>query len=211
MSATASPFQHLNFDDGTPIFGGQPPPPAPPITLPEAVDLTPWTFADGDDTGSVFPVLTITLGSPFVQLLPGSLSDPNAAGYFVELLTGTGDFAASISQLGEVPADAKSVHLLTASWPNDFLHLTLNGQAIPLMAVQSQPGVTEVAGDVSAFAGQPATLKLEEFPDLSKLPFSPQTIAHIDDISFSAEAIPEPASVAGAVATLAMAQRRRSQ
>jgi hypothetical protein len=88
-----------------------------------------------------------------------------------------------------VPADAQSIRFLTSIWPNDGLHMTFAGQTIPLMAIGSQDGVTEVGGEISAFAGMTGLLKLEQFQDSGNM------TSAIDEISFSAQPVPEPGMV----------------
>jgi hypothetical protein len=92
----------------------------------------------------------------------------------------------------DVPAGAHSIRFLTNTWPNNNLHMTFAGQPIPLMAMSSQSGVTEVGGDISAYAGTTGLLKMEQFRNPE---FSPVANYPIDEISFSAQPVPEPGMV----------------
>jgi PEP-CTERM motif-containing protein len=88
---------------------------------------------------------------------------------------------AYLLQTGEVPTDAKSIHLLASG---DFM-VTLDEQLIPMRLTESSSYV----GDISQFAGRVATLKI------TNLTNSYNTSVVLDDIRFSPmSAVPEPSS-----------------
>lgn len=88
---------------------------------------------------------------------------------------------AYLLQTGEVPTDAKSIHLLASG---DFM-VTLDEQLIPMRLTESSSYV----GDISQFAGRVATLKI------TNLTNSYNTSVVLDDIRFSPmSAVPELSS-----------------
>jgi hypothetical protein len=101
--------------------------------------------------------------------------------------------SASISQTGQLSSQAKSIHFYLLSQigltPQEYPLVTLNGTVIPLTAVSVSGDAYEVAGDVSAFAGQPA--------DLAFTTPAVDWGFGLDDISFSTSPapVPEPASL----------------
>ncbi len=108
---------------------------------------------------------------------------------------------ASISQTGVVPGTAQSLNFkvadvfaypltLPTTLPGQFF-VTMNGENIPLQVVSINGNYTELAGNISTWAGQTAALSIgvnvsgsesgeNDFQGL------------IDDISFSSTSVPEP-------------------
>jgi hypothetical protein len=105
------------------------------------------------------------------------------SGYFGVLLRVDG----AISQTGMVPADAESL-LFKGSWSSlTRLSVSLGGQNLSYTAISNAPNYTLYGADVSMFAGQTTPLTF-------RAPSS--SLYFLDDIQFSAEAIPEPSSLA---------------
>ena len=102
-----------------------------------------------------------------------------------------------LSQIGEVPSDARTIHFINFASPFD---LVVNGQEVPLIydypPNYPAPNFNRhipvpAVGDVSAFAGQ--TVELEFITSLA--PLGPGDPLHgIDSIFFSPELIPEPST-----------------
>jgi hypothetical protein len=98
-------------------------------------------------------------------------------------------FPWSITQVGTIPSDAKTLRFLTYAHP---LELRVNDILIPLEFDYSRFPSTDpimragdAFGDIFAFAGQTVELKFT----------TPRSALHgIDSISFSPETIPEPSS-----------------
>ena len=87
----------------------------------------------------------------------------------------------SITQNGLVPSDARSV-LFAAS--GACLELSLGGQVLPYIAISNTANYTIFGTEVSAFAGQTATLAFVCVSGIKTL----------DDIRFSPEYVPEPST-----------------
>lgn len=105
------------------------------------------------------------------------------AGTFGVLLRGDG----SITQTRLVPTDAESL-LFKGSWTSlTPLNVSLGGQSLSYTIISNTPAYTFYGADISMLAGQTATLTFSA-PSLSAYV--------IDDIQFSAQAVPEPYSMA---------------
>jgi hypothetical protein len=130
---------------------------------------------------------------------------------------------ASISQTGLVPGTAQSLHFLVAdvmtfqlptTLPGQFF-VTMNGENVALQAVANNGSYTELAGNVSDWAGQTAALTIGMSVPASH--FQVQEVYFqglIDDISFSSTSVPEPTTtvlgvMAGGSWLLCMRIRRR--
>jgi hypothetical protein len=87
---------------------------------------------------------------------------------------------AAAGQVGQIPADAKSLTLYLA--PVSGIQVTFAGQPIPITQVGAGPNYNIFGGDVAAFAGQTGELRFTAPLGNSAL---------LDDIVFSTQSIPE--------------------
>jgi PEP-CTERM motif-containing protein len=109
--------------------------------------------------------------------------------------------SSSISQTGHIPFGSQSIRFSIASPfqagsvpPNP--RVTLNGTQISLSPVSQSGDVTTMAGNIGAFAGTTATLAFFcEATQSSVFPAN-ENIFNLDDIRFSPQAVPEPATLA---------------
>jgi hypothetical protein len=109
---------------------------------------------------------------------------------------------ASVSQTGLVPLTAKSIQFkvadvlafqVSSNLPGQFF-VTLGGENIALQAVASFSSYTELAGNISDWAGQTATLSIGvNVPSSQGGENYYQGL--IDDVSFSTTAVPEPKAI----------------
>ena len=170
----------------------------------------------------------VCLGTACVSVV----GSPYSRDFSVYLQSGTstvsGDLpliGAAISQVGEIPADAKSVRF-DSSWISlpdigvpwtsyENLELFIDSVAIPLVPIQfydnfssggRMGGRVLVGADIEAFAGTTVELKIATKAPESYLR---ELSASIDDISFSAERIPEPSSLMMTITALICATSRR--
>jgi hypothetical protein len=98
-------------------------------------------------------------------------------------------FSAEISQTGLVPSGAKSLLIdMQYVYDSPLAIVSLGGQVISMMPVETFPTYTVYGGDISAFAGQVETLTLAEPSPAS----NPPSTVMLDNIVFSNSAIPEP-------------------
>ena len=141
--------------------------------------------------GTFIGLNQVTIGLNYHTLYDGSIlpgvgfSFPVSGKYSLGFWAGgdgSGNYVPySLSQTGDVPADAKSIHFIDFGGP---FELRINGSVVPLLYIPGNPTVN-VYGDVSMFAGQNAELN---FTTLA------YEINGIDDISFSPQIVPEPTS-----------------
>ena len=189
-SISAQGFVNLNFEAATLATNGA------PSFVSTSVGLPGWTALIGGVSQSSILYNNGTLGSSAVAILGnGNLINPVIEGGFSASLTAgdTGD--AAISQTGLVPAGSASIFYKAYSQGNGLPNLlvTLNGQAITPFQLLTTPNYTLYGGDVSAFAGQTASLAFTAASKINPLGFE---IFGLDSISFSSSSIPEPSGLA---------------
>jgi hypothetical protein len=113
---------------------------------------------------------------------------------------------ASISQTGLVPSTAQSLKFkvadiltfqLSPNLPGQFF-VTMNGENVGLQVIANNGNYTELAGNISTWAGQTASLSIGINVPASQ---SGENYfqALIDDISFSSTSVPEPTTTVLAV------------
>ncbi len=139
----------------------------------------------------------ISLGGAVISVV-----DDNAAQYGFGPLEGRYSVAlfsqglaspvsSTISQAGLVPTGTMSLRV-QMSWGGAAPVVTLGGQPITLVPLQTFPNYTLYGGDVSSFSGQTAALSFVEPPPSVG---SPGWVV-LDGVSFSPEAVPEPSTFA---------------
>ena len=178
--------QNLNFEEAnvptTPVGGYG-------WTVSASDAFPGWTIDYSPDGQPGLPLLilynNLSLGTPAVDLIgpefPNGLGlMPLEGNYSVVLQSfhyGGGPPTGGTVSLScgvWVPSDAHSVTLLVGGWPSPA-QLTLSGVNIPLDSI----GGGRVAGDVTAFAGTGAELRISGS-------------LYFDDIQFSSQFVPEP-------------------
>lgn len=189
--APASPFVNLGFNDALP---------------PD--DLLPGWTTGGTELRVNYG--DVCLGSACIILRGGGPEGEYGlylqSGYAGELgLTGV-----SISQAGDVPADAKSIRMLSDAsvihlgWEN--LRASLDGQDIPLQMISVIDEVVTIGGNLpSGFAGANAVLKIETVAIDDGI----ERWSRLDGIAFSPLLVPEPMTTTGLVLSIAMLGARR--
>lgn len=180
-------FRNLNFESAN-VSGY-----APGTVVPISDALPGWTADFSPSFGQVWCDAE-SLGGAMI-----SVCDSRALGlYGVGPLQGNfsaflfgGEFGpASITQTGLVPADAKSLRMAVAA---TLFNVSLGGVAIPMVPLANHSTYVEYGGDISAFAGQVLTLRLTA--PTPPPPQIPPSFFMVDDVTFSPEPIPEPATV----------------
>ena len=153
-----------------------------------------WTafYFTGGVTGILSQVTYdgISLGSAAISVV-----DSNAPGGFGQLqgeysayLFGSFGYSVGVSQTGLVPAGTQSLQMNAYSFYG--FTVTLNGQILNMIPLATNsPNDIVYAADVSAFAGQVATLSL------IAPPLANPNGAEFDSIVFSPSFVPEPDSL----------------
>jgi hypothetical protein len=124
--------------------------------------------------------------------------------YSTYLFGGSGNVSARISQTGLVPGGTKTL-LMDVNQYFGF-GVTLGGQTINMVPLQTFNNYTLYGGDISSFSGQLAELSI------TAPPTGVPNAVLLDDIVFSTQAIPEPngMSLFGVGALLLGFLRRRN-
>jgi hypothetical protein len=122
---------------------------------------------------------------------------PLQGNYSVILVGGTDtgyNYPSYISQTGLVPANAQSIQmdLSVLGFPGVPYVIAINGQSISMSPLQTFPNYTVYGGNISAYAGQDATLSITQDAPVGEAAES--GILEVDDIVFSPSSIPEPGS-----------------
>src|ERR1043166_6999001 len=185
-------FQNLDFEQAT-----VPPTPVngsgdqvdPAVAFPGWTTSVVWTT--NNPLASFYTLYrNLSLDSPAVDwigpLFPNRLGVSSLQGSYSVVLQYSALFTAFpiLSQIGLVPADARSIQFIVPSgtpwwqWPS----VALNGVGIGLSPI----GDGRLAGDVTAFAGTTTTLSFS----------TGTTFCEFDDIQFSPSSIPEPSALA---------------
>lgn len=210
----AAPFQNLNFEQGS----FQAPPanytPSAPLAGPNPISAAaglPFWTAREDSTvctaiwgnGGALDETSVALLSSAVAFPPPSPAPLNGI-YSVELtayVNAPPEFfkTSSISQTGDVPANAKSIQFLIHSPFSNVQSnplVTLNGSVINLIPISTNGNIVTLGGDVSAFAGSNAQLIITAAGTPGGSFFYQENYFALDDIVFSPNAIPEPSTIA---------------
>jgi hypothetical protein len=221
--ALAAPFQNLGFEMAK--VGS-----ASPGSLLSVGDALPYWTCNNFSPGTVLYDST-TLDAYSISLHDGkggSFFDfkPLTGRYSVMLQDGFADvgytsIGAYISQVGDVPSDARSIMFSSdCFYTFDRFEVSLNGTPIPmqLYAVENTVNpsfgpIETFIGDISAYAG--VTDVELRFTKLVQDPSSPGSHGRIDfdSIEFSPTIVPEPSTLAlltvAALASSACVFRRR--
>jgi hypothetical protein len=205
-------FINLNFEAAQII----PDPDSPyyPYGISATNALPGWTVYYGANPKTQITYNAPAVGSTWVSIYATNGSQI-AGNYSVLLQGGFYPFqppTATISQTGLVPASALS--LLFEAYPGPGalgssgpLQVSLGGQALNYFALSTGANYTLYEADISAFAGQTATLSFSALQDLTF--YNGWTI---DNIQFSPLAVPEPGELAlAALGTLLLGCRRWGQ
>jgi hypothetical protein len=193
-------FQNLNFEQANPISAGAP---GAPYFVTAASALPSWSVYYSGIQQTQVSYNAVSTGATQVTLISTGNPLYNAIdGNYSVLLQGiVPGSEASISQTGTIPSATESL-LFEAQAGIGPLDVQLGTQIVPFSTVGSGPNYTLYAADISAWAG-----------DTEELTFSAIGGSYnnweLDDISFSPNTIPEPATLALVVmGVLALAARR---
>jgi hypothetical protein len=156
-----------------------------------------WTLVGGTNTATYVGYNRTQPGSGYATVVSPAYVNayPVVESYSFGMLPKydlLGTFVAfSLSQSGDLPSDAQSIHFLSYGAP---LELQVNGTDLSLdytpVPSQWNPGIPvfDAAGDISSFAGQNVELK---FTTLRTPNY--QGLNGLDEIYFSNIPVPEPA------------------
>ena len=186
-------FQNLGFESAnlptipSGSFGG---------FVPVTAGLPGWNAYLGTNLQAQVLHNSVTLGASVVGIMGPDFSFlTRIQGSYTALLIGgvnpnTGNVDASIAQTGTIPGSARSIQFKANPGNGDFI-ISMGGQSIPVIALQSLPNSTLFGGDISSFAGQTTELRITAVSDYLNRGLNVFTI---DSILFSNQSVPEPGS-----------------
>jgi hypothetical protein len=189
---SAQGFINLNFEAAN-VSGF-----SPGGNIPTSVALPNWTayYSTSTATNQTAQVWydSVSLGGAFISITDtnnnvGLTPLQGRCSVLLEGSTAGTPTAASIGQIGQIPSNTLSLTFFLSL--DSSLQVTFDGQLIPLVQTGSTPNYDIMAGNISAFAGQTGQLLFTALPgtDLSA------GYGLLDNIQFSASAVPEPSSL----------------
>jgi hypothetical protein len=205
-------FQNLDFESANIPSG------TPPLYDFSFGDALPgWSGFYGNTSGTTPATFVVYDGMSLGGAMMGIIdtlnvgAHPLQGSYSPYLFGGNDPFVGptsmTISQTGLIPDGATSILMDVYAWNGSWV--TLGGQTINMVPVQSFPSYAVYSGDISAFAGQTAQLSIT-VPSTPYGDINPNGLM-IDDIRF--EPSPEPSVFAlfglGALLLSWRALRRR--
>jgi hypothetical protein len=186
--AAKGTFQNLDFESANIPSGTQ-----PRSGVPMTNALPGWSATYRSPSGTVqAPGViydAVSLGGALICIIDPLNGDiPLQGDYSVYLFAGgiVNDTSSIISQTGLLPSGAMSLQV-KMSWHETPPVITLGGQVVNMLPLQTMPNYTLYEGDISPFAGQVQTLSITESPVYLQVP--PSWVL-LDDIRFVR--IPEP-------------------
>jgi hypothetical protein len=189
----AAPFINLDFEQAT----------VPPnVLLSEnfsaAAAFPGWTTRIGNVALSTVYYNSAGIGGPFIALYDYPLGIggfPVLEGRYSPALHGLvpDGTEASLSQIGDIPADARSLRLLSP--PDRPPLIKINGELLSLVLL-SNPGPTLPlwGADITAFAGSTVELRISTAHSVDEV--GRGLFSGADALIFSSIPIPEPSSAA---------------
>jgi hypothetical protein len=169
-------FQNLNFEAAN--VSGYP----PNSTVPGTNAMPGWN-------GSFFGYDAISFGGSLISLIDTNAGfgfNPLQGRYSAVLFGGAGG-PVTLSQTGLVPAGTESLQV-QIFWIDVPPVVSLGGQTLEMVPLQTFANYTLYGANVSTFAGHMEELQFLEAPPAS----NPPDWAILDDIRFSTQPIPEP-------------------
>ena len=132
---------------------------------------------------------------PRAGLAPGTAPGIIDGNYTVALQAGyesgnPGGVNTSLEQTGVVPAGDQSMEFKAWQLIPGTLSVSLNGNNLPLVTLQTTANYTLYGVDISSYAGQGETLAFTALQPSTGLSF-----VELDDITFSTSSVPEPSPV----------------
>ena len=186
----AQGFVNLDFESAD--VSGYPP---RSMDVPIASALPGWSgFYGNIPVGQVW-YDGVSLGGTAISVVDNNVGVPSFGpidGVYSAWLFGSYLAPATISQTGLVPTGTKSLQVDIQSEGTPF-QVSLGGQSLSMVPLQTFPTFTLYGADISSFGGLTENLAFTS-PVGSGFPGVPLNFLEVDDIVFSPNAIPEPAS-----------------
>jgi len=174
--------------------------------VPTTAALPGWqAFYSGSATAQVGYDF-ISIGAPLISIVDNKAGLPIQGNYSAYLFSAF-TTSSSLSQAATVPFGTESIQLDANQSAFASFVVTLGGETINMVPLQSLSDYTLYRGDVSTFADQDVALSITELPPTNP-GYSP-SLLELDNIVFSPNAVPEPSVVAlGAIGGLLFGARK---
>jgi hypothetical protein len=178
-------FQDLDFEQATIVRLG---------TGYSAASAFPgWQTLIGTTSTSVVLYDAVSIGAPDIAIIDDKTGyvpiQGNYTAYLMSATLGSQSTSVSLTQTGIVPAGTESIQLDANQEQGSSFVVSLGGDTISMVPLETFSGYTLYGGNISAWSGQNATLSITELPP-SDQEFSP-SLLQLDNIVFSPAAIPE--------------------
>jgi len=135
-----------------------------------------------------------SIGSSIASILgPNSPSLAILDGHYTALLTAGTPTDISLSQIGFVPGNTRSI-VFEARSASGLFAVSIGGSAIPVFPLQTTSSYTLYAGDTEQFAGQTRELRFSAISTFSQ--GGGINPLFLDSIQFSPMPVPEPSTFA---------------
>jgi hypothetical protein len=199
-------FQNLGFENANVSSF------APGASVPTISAFPGWQALIGGIPTSQVPYDDETLGAASIDLFDNKSGYTPLQGNYTAFLQSAMipimSTAVALSQTGTIPIGTQSIELYANQEEGSTFTVTLSGQTINMVALQSFSSYTLYGGNVSAWAGQSANLTITELPP-SNEEFSP-CLLQLDNITFSTTSVPDsdPFVLTGLGGTLFALYRR---
>ena len=212
----AAPFQNLNFNTGTIHAAPANYVPWDAVSPIDAVAALPgWTAMEDTSIATALWGQNAALDETFITLIrTNAIEGGRDIQLYSYIDAPSGYFhTASISQTGDIPAVTNSIFFYIRTPAvgvgiNPIPYVTLNGIPIVTFPVSNVGGIVEMQGDVTQFAGTTAHLTFEAAGISGSFPAS-EDIFELDNISFSPQPVPEPATLMLAAPAVFLLRTRR--
>ncbi len=185
VSFSQGTFQNLDFEAAN-VAGTQ-----INSLVPTASAFPGWQTFEGTTEISSVVYDGISTGAFEISIVDTKGGLPIQGNYSAYLFSSLGT-TTTLSQTGLVPAGTESIQMDAYEALGSFT-VTLAGQTVNLVPLQTFPNFTLYGGNISAWSGDNAALSITE-----NLPTNPGIYPdelELDNITFSTQVIPEPAPV----------------
>jgi hypothetical protein len=151
-----------------------------------------WQAIYGTTPTSIVGLDAISIGAAEISLVNDNPSEGLVPlqGNFSAYLFSNPTTTTTLSQTGLVPGGTESIQMDVVEMNGGTFAVTLGGQSINMVPLQTFPNYTLYGANVSAWSGQTANLSITE-----NVPSNPAVYPdelQLDNITFSTQTVPEP-------------------
>ena len=188
VSLSQGTFQNLDFEQAN-LSGFS------PMSVVPTIDAFPgWQAFFNTTPQSSVSYDALSAGAPVIAIVDDEIGYTPIQGNYTAFLeaaaNGSGSGSATLSQTGLVPAGTESIQLDANQQSGSLFVVSVGGQPIDMIPLQTFANYTLYGGNISAWSGQDATLSVTELPLVNGQ--ATLSLLQLDNISFSTTTVPEP-------------------